>query len=114
MTTPQMSGPNHLWDKIVKGAQSGTFNSDPLDITRFGRYALQVNITSQSSLASTIVVQATLDSVNWSTVPGSSVAFSTNTSYVWDNFGSGVVAVRLQGVVTGGSAIFDMFGFAKV
>lgn len=113
MTTPQMAGANKLWTVDV-GAQSASFKSGILNLQQYGRYALQMTTSSQSSLNCSITVEATVDGVNWATVPGSAVVFTTNTSYIWDNFGSGVVQARLSIAFTGGSALFYIVGFAKV
>lgn len=113
MSTPQMAGPNTLWTVDV-GAQTASFKSGILSIQQFGRYSLQVTISAQSSLVCNIEVEATVDGKNWATVPGSNVAFSSNISYIWDNFGSGVQQVRLSMIYTSGSAKFAMSGFAKI
>lgn len=113
MSSPQMAGANALWTVDV-GAQTSSFKSGILSIQQFGRYALQATISSQSSLVCSIEVEATVDGTNWATVPGSNVAFTSNTSYIWDNFGSGVEQVRLSMIYTSGSAVFSMYGFAKI
>lgn len=113
MTTPQMADIKNLFN-VDQDTQSVSFTTGVLNLQQYGRYALQVNITSQSSLNCTISVQSTIDYKNWATVPGSAVSFTSNQTYIWDNFGSGVTQSRLSIAFTGGSAIFEVYGFAKI
>jgi len=99
---------------VANAAQSSNFTTNVYDITQFSKYALQVIITSQSSLNVAIKVQASLDNSNWADVPGSSVSFTTNGTYIWDNAVSTATWVRLSFIFTGGSALFQVYAFAKL
>lgn len=100
--------------QISTAIQSSSFVSNILSILDLTAYSLQVDITNQSGLTSAIEVQGSLDGQNWATVPGSSVAFSSNTSYIWDNSRSGIPFIRLSVTISAGSAQFNMFGYAKL
>ncbi len=98
---------------ISSAAQSASFNTNKYDITNFNHYALQIVITSASSLNIAIKVQESLDGTNWADYPGSSVTFTTNTTYIW-NTQSSSNYTRLAVTFTGGSGIFQCYAFSKI
>ena len=99
---------------ISSNAQSTDFSTNSYDVTQFSKYSLQLIITSASSLNVAVKVQESLDNTNWADVPGSSVSFTTNGTYIWTNGNSSSNWTRLTFTFTGGSALFQVLAFSKL
>lgn len=98
---------------ISTAAQSSNFTTNAYPIQQQSKYALQVNITGASGLNVAIAVQETLDGVNYSPIPGSSVSFTANGSYIWQVSVSASIFTQLAFTFTSGSALFQVYAFAK-
>jgi hypothetical protein len=114
MATSVLADPIQLVPIWLQSAQSSAFNTNTIDVQRFSTYAIQVNITNQSSLNCTVGLYVSVDKVNFVLVPSSTQTITTNTQYIWDVTRSGVCQARLQIAFTGGSAQFSAFGYAKL
>lgn len=115
MAIKEMSGATSIFSPYVTATvQSSNFTSDAFNIQQFSNFAIQLTTTNQSSLNVSIDVQASVDGSTYVTIPGSTVALTTNTSYIWNFSGAGYVTVRLSMTFSAGSANFAAKAFAKL
>lgn len=100
---------------VATALQSAPFTTNPYDIVQFSKFGLQLIITNQTALSVIVVVEITLDGVHWDQVPGSSVTFTANGSYFWDNLISSAIKVRLNFTTfNAGNANFQVYAMAKL
>lgn len=114
MAVKEMAEARKLLSPYVQATvQSATFTSNVFNVQQYANFALQLNITNQSSLNATVTVEGSLDGTNYATIPGSSQAFTANGTFIWTTANSALVFVRLLITFAAGSANFEAYGFAK-
>lgn len=114
MAVKEMSGYQTLLTPYVSATvQNSNFTSNAFNIQQFANFAMQVNITNQSSLNVAVTAQLSVDGVNYADIPGSLQTFTANGTFIWTYSNSGAILTRLSFVFSGGSANFNVYGFAK-
>ena len=101
------------YELVVSGSHSASFNSSSLESIAYYGMAVQVNISSASTLSGSMKLQASNDNINWIEIGGCcsggiSVGFSGNFSEMWHY--TTIIAfkwIRLNVTIDSGSATFE-------
>ena len=107
------SGWDELGQTAIDQAMSADFETDAIDVLYFDMGALQVVWSGSDGTTSTIVVQSSLDNLNWCDEAGSSITINTASGTQLYNITSyGQRYVRLK--YTAGDATTGVLNFRSV
>lgn len=100
-----MQSLNHIIETL--GSKNASFNGKTIDMSRQFGYSCEVVVTAQSSLASTLKLQASNDGTNWADISTpSAVTMNANGNFIISITDYFFYYIRPVVTITAGSATF--------